>query len=89
MKKLFSIIVLGTALMGCSSTSFEVEGTVNSDEAQFTILRIGKCQYLYRKLDRGCMFSHSGECDNTLHIPVKICGDSITYITMQPVKHTK
>jgi len=89
MKKLLTICLLAVALTSCHTKTYNADGVVSSDELVFTVMKIGNCQYLYRRLDRGCMFTHSGECNNPIHIPVKICGDTITYQTVNPVKHTK
>ena len=68
MKKILILILVSLCLFSCE-TSYISDGTAKSNELTFTVMRVGKCQYLYRVMgvNEGFLFTHSGECDNPIH----------------------
>jgi hypothetical protein len=67
MKKLFILIAFALTLTLASCTNYETTGTVHSAEAEFTVLYVDSCEYLFRRYNEGCMFSHKGNCRNPIH----------------------
>lgn len=81
-------------MVGCNGTQPTIvpvptEGTYGISPNLHTIQEITHdgCQYIGHfqggKDDWG---THKGNCTNPLHTPVKICGDSITFMTAKQVK---
>lgn len=70
MKKILAICLLTTFIVACSPINdYDVEGNVMSKDMKFNIIRVGKCQYLYKVMEskEGYLFTHSGECNNPIH----------------------
>lgn len=66
MKKLLIILAFSLTLTAC--TSVDRTGTITSGTTEFSIIKIGECEYISYNLGlQNAVLSHKGDCSNPIH----------------------
>jgi len=67
MKKVISFLVISIILLSCENPSKTEYQAINKDLGVDQMVRVRGCEYIKSHVYLGSVYTHAGDCDNSIH----------------------